>query len=108
MWRRNSDTSPVIRTDFAHDDEWTRVRAAIVAPQTLTHHERPILVVNLYDWVEELEDTEDDGRGPRYGATFRVIPAEMWSVQNNLSLLNMDWSDFADSVDDDGIFRGFG
>ncbi|GAA5180051.1 hypothetical protein GCM10023322_11460 [Rugosimonospora acidiphila] len=138
----------MIRTDFAHQDEWTRIQAAIDEPQTehafqayvdfvddkayegltasgllrivpddsdarfvflvdtqaLTHPDRPILVVNLYDWVEGLED---QGRGPQYGATFRVVPSAMWSVQNNLFLANMDWEEFAGSVDDDGIFRGF-
>jgi hypothetical protein len=148
IWHRESDTSPVIRTDFDHEDEWARIQAAIVEPQTddefqayvefvddsayegvtaarllqivpadsnetfaflvdgqsLTHPDHPILVVNLFDWVEDLED---QGKGPQYGATFRVIPAQMWSVQNNLSLANMDWEEFADSVDPDGIFRGF-
>jgi hypothetical protein len=147
-WPGNSDVSPVIRADFAHEDEWTRVQVAITEPQTedeftanvefiddkafdgltaarlleivpadtghsfaflvdmqtLTHPDRPILVVNLYDWAEGLED---QGEGPQYGATFRVVPSEMWSVQNNLSLANMDWEEFADNVDDDGIFRGF-
>lgn len=78
--------------------------AFLVDGQTLAHPDRPILVVNLYDWVEGLED---QGKGPLYGATFRVIPSSMWSVQNNLSLANMDWEEFADSVDTDGIFRGF-
>jgi hypothetical protein len=78
--------------------------AFLVDTQTLTHPDRPILVVNLYDWVEGLED---QGKGPQYGATFRVIPSQMWSVQNNLSLANMDWEEFADNVDGDGIFRGF-
>jgi len=63
----------------------------------LTHPDRPIQVVNLYDYRA----------GPRSGDTFRVIPSEMWSVQNNLSLANMDWAEFADSTDEDGIFRGF-
>jgi len=31
----------------------------------------------------------------------------MWSVENNLSISNMDFSDFADSADADGVFRGF-
>jgi hypothetical protein len=78
--------------------------AFLVDTQTLTHRDRPILVVNLYDWVEGLED---QGKGPQYGAMFRVVPSEMWSGQNNLSLANMDWEEFADSVDDDRIFRGF-
>lgn len=138
----------MIRTDFAHEDEWTRLRAAIVEPQTedefeahvefvddrayegvtperllrlvpadsserfvflvdtetLTHPDRPVLVLNLYDWVEGLED---QGKGPRYGDTFRVVPAEVHSVEANLALANMDWEEFADGVDDDGVFRGF-
>jgi hypothetical protein len=31
----------------------------------------------------------------------------MASVENNLSIANMDFIDFAESVDEDGIFRGF-
>ncbi len=58
----------------------------------LTHPEHPILVVDLY--------TEP-------GRTFRVIPSEMAGVENNLSLANMDYAEFADHVDPDGIFRGF-
>ena len=58
----------------------------------LTHPERPILVVDLFD---------------EPGRTFRVIPREMWGVENNLSLANMDYSEFADNADPDGIFRGF-
>ena len=58
----------------------------------LTNPEQPILVVDLYD---------------EPGRTFRVIPRELWGVENNLSLANMDYSDFADNVDADGVFRGF-
>jgi len=78
--------------------------AFLVDTSALTHPDQPILVVNLYDFVEGLDD---EGKGPQYGATFRVVPSEMWSVQNNLSLANMDWEEFADSADADGIFRGF-
>jgi hypothetical protein len=28
-------------------------------------------------------------------------------VENNLSISNLDWEDFADAVDSDGVFRGF-
>lgn len=148
MWHQSSGVSLVIRTDFAHPQEWMEIQAAIAEPQTeggftasvsfvddhayegitppqllktvpadvhhavaflvdakaLTHPDRPILVVNLFDYVEELED---QGMGPHYGATFRVVPSEMWSVQNNLTISNMDWEEFADNVDGDGIFRGF-
>ena len=41
------------------------------------------------------------------GRTFRVIPSEVWSVENNLSIGNMDFEEFANAVDDKGVFRGF-
>ncbi|RIJ69739.1 hypothetical protein D1871_21485 [Nakamurella silvestris] len=64
----------------------------LVDGKTLTDPEHPIVVVDLLDTP---------------GRTFRVIPHEMWGVQNNLVLFNMDFVDFADSVDPDGVFRGF-
>jgi hypothetical protein len=64
----------------------------IVDDLALTHPDHPILVMDVF-WER--------------GRTFRVIPSEMWSIENNLSLGNMDFEDFADSVDADGVFRGF-
>ncbi len=52
--------------------------------------DRPILVVDLKD---------------EPGRTFRVIPGRMWAVENNLSISNADFADFAGCVDPDGIFR---
>lgn len=129
-----SDNSLVLRTDFTDDAAWTAVCEAIqaasdegfrarvdclsdrayegltvaqltaLAPKggphafaflvdqvALRNPEHPILVVDLY--------TEP-------GRTFRVIPAWMWAVENNLSIANMDFGDFADHVDADGIYRG--
>jgi hypothetical protein len=68
------------------------VFAFIVDRVTVANPERPVLVIDLY--------TEP-------GRSFRVIPREMWGVENNLSLANMDYNEFADSVDPDGVFRGF-
>jgi hypothetical protein len=31
----------------------------------------------------------------------------MWAVENNLSIANMDYDEFAAAVDEDGIFRDF-
>ena len=64
----------------------------VVDQMALSHPDHPILVMDL--------DTER-------GRTFRVIPSEMWGIENNLTLANMDFAEFADSVDPDGIFRGF-
>ena len=64
----------------------------LVDRQTVTDPEHPVVVVDLY---------HEPGR------SFRVIPSEMWGVENNLSLANMDFHEFADAVDPDGVFRGF-
>ena len=39
--------------------------------------------------------------------TIRVIPSELWSVENNLSLANMDFEEFAAAAGTEGVFRGF-
>ncbi len=41
------------------------------------------------------------------GRTFRAVPEEAEAVVANLSLANMEFADFADSVHADGVFRGF-
>ncbi len=64
----------------------------VVDQRTFDDSEHPVLAVDLW---------EDPGR------TFRVVPAEMWAVQNNLSISNMDFSEFADNASPDGVFRGF-
>jgi hypothetical protein len=71
---------------------WHHSFLFIVDAMSLSHPDHPILVIDLYT---------DRGR------TFRVIPREMWGVENNLSLANMDFVEFAESVEADGIFRGF-
>ena len=38
--------------------------------------------------------------------TIRVLPKEVWSVENNLSLGNMEWRDFASALQG-GVFVGF-
>jgi hypothetical protein len=41
------------------------------------------------------------------GRTFRAVPSEVPGIQSNLSIANMDFYEFADNVDHDGVFRGF-
>jgi len=51
----------------------------------------PLLVVDV---------TGDAGR------RFRAVALQIASIDNNLSLGNMDFAEFAESVDETGIFRG--
>ena len=129
-----SDATPLIRTDFSDDQAWRDVARAAVAESedgfkahlslcddrafeaakpeelaqspadvarhaclfvadamTMTHDEHPLLCVDL--------------RSPR--RSFRVVPGALWGVENNLAIANMDFEEFADAVDADGIFRDF-
>jgi hypothetical protein len=130
----DTENSLVLRTDFSDDAAWESLCTAIEQPVgefrayvdflndpqyegvtveqlrslihrgsnhtfiflvdriALTHADHPILVVDLWD---------------EPGRTFRVIPSQMWGVENNLSIANMDFMEFADAVDDDGVFREF-
>jgi hypothetical protein len=130
-----TDSSLLLRTDFSDDAAWAALCEAVQEPSeegfqarldcindtaydrltveqlvalapkggdltfafiadriALTNPERPVLVVDLYD---------DPGR------TFRVIPREIWGIENNLSIANMDYNEFAEHADPDGVFRGF-
>jgi hypothetical protein len=130
------DYSLVLRTDFSDEVIWEQVCKEIQMPQTLdsfrasveciSHKEcshigldniRSILpretqreFVFLVDSVAISQSdhpilcvdiTSDPAR------TFRVIPSEVWSVENNLRLGNMVFSEFLDSVNNDGVFCGF-
>lgn len=129
----NTNDTPLIRTDFSDDAAWkqliesarkpsedgflanlhfiserdfegvaaeelgrssagTNHAVLFVADQvTMTHPECPVICVNVF--------------APE--RMFRVIPSELWSAENNLSLANMDFDEFADSAAKDGIYRGF-
>ena len=66
---------------------------AIVADRTtMTDRDHPLLVVDA---------------GDEPGRVFRAVPTSIQSIENNLSLANMDFHEFADSVDLDGVFRDF-
>lgn len=51
------------------------------------------------------EDAEEFGFV--YGREFRCEVGQIASIEANLSIANMDFNEFADSVDGDGVFRGF-
>jgi hypothetical protein len=82
-----SDQALVLRTDFSDAAAWQAIRSA-----TMTHPEHPVLVLDLFDLSSQ---------------AFRALPSAVQSIENNLSISNMDFEEFAGAVDEDGVFRGF-
>jgi hypothetical protein len=64
----------------------------IVDRATISLPDYPLLIVDLYD---------------EPGREFRAIPSQIQSIENSLSIANMDFEEFADAVDESGVFRGF-
>jgi len=59
---------------------------------TIPRLDGPILVIDLYAEI---------------GREFRALPRTIQAIENNLSIANMDFREFADNIDSDGIFRDF-
>jgi hypothetical protein len=64
----------------------------VVDQTTISQPDHPLLILDLI---------EEPGR------EFRAIPSTIQSIENNLSIANMGFEEFAENVDADGIFRGF-
>lgn len=92
----------VDNTEFS-DSDWRSLRAAVprtgydavllfvADPIALGSPDFPILVVDTL----------------RNRSPFRCIASELWGVENNLNIANMDWEEFTRAVDADGVYRGF-
>ena len=85
--------------DLSKEDLLPRVPAGylhsfvfVVDREAVSNSEFPILVVDLLH---------------ERGRVFRAIPSTIQSIENNLSIANMDFFEFANAVDTDGVFRGF-
>jgi len=94
--------------DFVDDVEYTGVtkdQLLELIPKDYNHNfivvvdqtaislpDYPLLIVDLYE---------------RSGGEFRAIPSQIQSIENNLSIANMDFEEFAESIDESGVFRGF-
>lgn len=132
---KDVDASLLIRTDFTDDAKWALVAnlaratyegdfcailqpvddpgcdgmtdADIVATASPHFEGRPLFIVDTTTLQEAehlilcLNFSEGVER------SFRTIPSQLWGVENNLRLSNMDFEDFYDAVDSNGVFRGF-
>jgi hypothetical protein len=76
----------LLPADYSHPVLFVVDGAAIASADHL------VLVVDLADSL---------------GREFRTIPAEVHSIEANLSIANMDFEEFASGVDAGGVFRGF-
>lgn len=68
----------------------------IVDHTTITDPEHPVLAMNLQ---------ADEGGYTKGGHTFRCLPSTVSHIEINLTLVNVNFRDFSESVDD-GIYRG--
>lgn len=129
----DTDASLLIRTDFRDDSAWSQLCALVQQPvgefrACVACVSNPALDgATVADVVRELASSgksfvfvadrrsHDDAEHSILVVDlletsmrcFRVIPQEAWGVENNLSLANMDFDEFALAADDDGVFRGF-
>jgi hypothetical protein len=69
--------------------------AVMIDHRAITDPEHPVLVVDLNAVIGHS------------GQSFRALPGELAGIEANLGIANMDFDEFADAVDADGVFRGF-
>lgn len=78
-----------LRAAVPHNDTGASVLFA-ADEATLASEEFPVVVVDLVQGRPE----------------FRCIASELWGIENNLNISNMDWEEFWGLVDTDGVYRG--
>jgi hypothetical protein len=82
----------VDRVNECYRDLSTVTFLFVVDRASITDPDFPVLVIDLHE---------------SRGRSFRAIPTQIQSIENNLSIANMDFEEFAEAVGRDGIFRGF-
>ena len=85
----NAGWEQVRRAALATDEQ---AAVLFIVDSTALEPGCPVLIVDLDDVSHE---------------PFRCVASELWGVDNNLNIANMDWEEFANNTDDYGIFRGF-
>jgi hypothetical protein len=73
-------------TDYIHPVVFVVDAVTVAAP------EHPLLVISTHEQPDR---------------PFRCVPAAVQAIQNNLSLANLDFADFASAAAPDEVFRGF-
>jgi hypothetical protein len=126
----------VLRTDFTNQAAWERIRAAVSKPVSLFRFRANVafLEERAFEGITTMELLKRVPKGYNHsfifvvdavsqnqagypilvvdlygqpGNSFRAIARAIQGIENNLSIANMDFEEFASAVDADGIFRGF-
>jgi hypothetical protein len=131
----STEASLLVRTDFTDSTAWEKTRAASLAENddgfraylqvvddptfgeatwqdlrratlALEHCASVLFIADhaalAGDHPIQVVDLSSASRSP-----FRCLAREVWGVDNNVNLANMEWEDFSDNVESDGVYRGF-
>lgn len=131
----STEASLLVRTDFTDGDAWEETKAASLAENddgfrayvhvvddatlgeatwqdvrratmALDHRAAVLFIADSAaltgDHPIQVVDLSSASRPP-----FRCVASELWGVDNNVNIAKMDWEDYADNVESDGVYRGF-
>lgn len=135
VWVPGSTSSLMVRTDFTDPGAWDRLQSILLsengegfrayvefidehandgatwrelrdATRATSAHASVLFIADHSAHVEpdnpiQVVDLSIESRQP-----FRCIARELWAIDNNLNLANMDWEEFAALTGPDGIYRG--
>jgi hypothetical protein len=126
--------TPLVRTSFADNAVWAALVAAVKTPSLDDGFLAYVEFIDdpVFDGADPAKFGMEDINGNAHalliiaderahqdadfpllcldtaeGWSVRVIARELWSIQNNLSIGNMDAEEFVRAAGEDGIFRGF-
>lgn len=90
----NQSFAGIDKTQLMHLVSHNYPHSIIIVADSITfsHSDHPLQIIDL--WREP-------------GKEFRSLPEQIQDIENNLSIANMDFVEFASEVDETGIFRGF-
>jgi hypothetical protein len=127
-----SDDTLLIRTDFSDQEGWKALRIAVMTPNeddflanvhfvddlayrdvtaeqlaALLDPHALLIVADKLSIASPEQPLLCIYGGEEGTEQLRVVAEELWSIENNISIANMDWVEFTSAAADDGIFRGF-
>ena len=94
--------------DFVDDTEYQNLSTAEVIAAVPRHYKHSFLFIvdrntlSSDDFPIVVADLSESRH-----QTFRAVPGQIQNIENNLSIANMDFEEFAEAVDEDETFHGF-